>query len=256
MENKIPLPQKPKIIKKEENRSVFEIDGCYPGYGMTLGNALRRVLLSSLSGAAITAVKIKGVSHEFSNISNVLESVIEIILNLKKIRFRVFSFENLPFKIELKASGEKEVKGKDIKTTSEVELINKDLHIATLTNKKAKLEMEIEIGHGLGYSPVEERKKEKLEIGTIAIDAIFTPIKKVNYEVENMRVGEKTDFNRLRLDIETDGSISPEEAFNKAVEILVDNFQVFLTKEKTQEKKKKSNKRKKKKIKSTKTKKK
>ena len=225
--HKISLPQKPNIIKKEGNRAVFEINGCYPGYGMTLGNAFRRVLLPSLSGAAITSVKIKGVSHEFSTIPYVLEDVIQIILNLKQIRFKINSEEALPTKAELKVSAEKKVKAKDIKLGSELEIINKDIHIATLTDKKAKLEIELEIDSGLGYVPVEQRRKEKLEIGSIAIDAIFTPIKKVNYEVENMRVGDRTDFNRLRIDIETDGSITPEEAFYKAAGILVDHFKVF-----------------------------
>lgn len=233
--HKISLPQKPKIIKKDKNRCVFETDGCYPGYGVTIGNALRRVLLSSLSGAAVTTVKIKGVSHEFSAIPYVLEDVIQIILNLKQIRFKVNSQEALPIKIELKVSGEKQVKAKDIKLTSELEIINKDAHLATLTDKKAKLEMEIEVDTGLGYAPVEQRKKEKLEIGSIAVDAIFTPIKKVNYEVENMRVGERTDFNRLRVDIETDGTLTPEQAFTKATDILVEHFQVFSSSVKTTE---------------------
>jgi DNA-directed RNA polymerase subunit alpha len=227
MKAKIILPQKPKIVKKHENRAIFEIDGCYPGYGMTLGNAFRRALLSSLPGAAITSVKIKGASHEFSTIPYVLEDVIRIILSLKQIRFRVHSQEALPIRLQLKVIGEKEVKAKDIKTPAEIEIINKDAHIATLTNKKAKLEMEIEVDGGLGYVPVEQRKKEKLEIGAIAIDAVFTPIKKVNYEIENMRVGERTDFNRLRIDIETDGSLTPEEALTKAADILVEHFQQF-----------------------------
>lgn len=227
MENKVPLPKKAKVVKKEGNRAIFEIDGCYPGYGLTLGNAIRRVLSSSLSGAAVTAVKIKGASHEFSTIPYILEDVIQIILNLKQTRFKVRSQEALPIRLELKASGEKEVKAKDIKLTSEIEIINKDAHIATLTNRKAKLEMEIEVDAGVGYVPVETRKKEKLEIGAIAIDAIFSPIKKVNYEVENMRVGERTDFNRLRIDIETDGSITPEEALVKAGDILVEHFALF-----------------------------
>lgn len=227
MKYKILFPQKPKIIKKENNKAIFEIDGCYPGYGMTLGNTLRRVLLSSLPGAAVVSVKIKGASHEFSTIPYVLEDVIKIMLNLKQIRFRVNSLDALPLKIGLKVMGEKEIKAKDIETTSEIEIINKDVHIATLTDKKAKLEMEIEVDGGLGYIPVEQRKKEKLEIGTIAIDAIFTPITKINYEIENMRVGERTDFNRLRMEIETDGSITPEEAFKKAADILVEHFQIF-----------------------------
>lgn len=227
MEYKIPLPLKAKIIKKGDNHAIFEIDNCYPGYGITIGNAFRRVLLSSLEGAAITSVKIKGASHEFSTIPNVLEDVIQIILNLKQVRFKVLAKEVFPIKVELKASGQKEVKAKDIKLTSDVEIINKDIHIATLTSPKAKLEMEIEIGTGLGYMPVEQRKKEKLEIGSIALDAIFTPIKKVNYEVENMRVGERTDFNKVKIDIETDGSINPEQAFVKAADILLEHFGVF-----------------------------
>ncbi|MFZ5559767.1 MAG: DNA-directed RNA polymerase subunit alpha, partial [Patescibacteria group bacterium] len=153
MNHKIPLPQKPKIIKKGENRAVFEIDGCYPGYGLSLGNAFRRVLLSSLPGAAISAVKIKGVSHEFSTIPYVAEDVIHLILNLKQIRFRMHAPEALPLKVDLKVVGEKEVKAKDIKLSAELEIINKDTHIATLTDKKAKLEMEIEIQGGLGYVP-------------------------------------------------------------------------------------------------------
>ena len=228
MEHKISLPLKPKIIKKSENHAIFEIDNCYPGYGITIGNAFRRVLLSSLSGAAIIAVKIKGVSHEFSTIPNVLEDVVQIILNLKQVRLKLNVPELAsPIKVELKASGEKEVKAKDIKTTAEVEILNKNTHIATLTNPKAKLEMEIEIGTGLGYVPVEERKREKLEIGSIALDAVYTPVKKVNYEVENMRVGDRTNFNRVKIEIETDGSITPEDAFTRAADILVEHFAVF-----------------------------
>jgi len=237
MKAKIILPQKAKIVKKEGNRAIFEIDGCYPGYGMTLGNAFRRVLLSSLPGAAITAVKIKGASHEFSTIPNVLEDVIRIILNLKQIRFRVHSQEALPIRLQLKVVGEKQVKAKDIKTPAEIEIINKDAHIATLTSKKGKLEMEIEVDGGLGYVPVEQRKKQKLEIGAIAIDAVFSPVKKVSYEVENMRVGERTDFNRLRLIIETDGSLTPEEALTKTADILVDHFEQFAGPRETKEEK-------------------
>ncbi|RLF36175.1 MAG: DNA-directed RNA polymerase subunit alpha [Thermoplasmata archaeon] len=234
METNILLPNPPKVIKKGENRAIFEIENCYPGYGMTLGNALRRVLLSSLPGAAIVGVKIKGVNHEFSTIPHVLEDVIQIILNLKQIRFKLYTDE--PVKLTLKAKGEKEVKASDIKLTSDVEIVNKDAHIATLTDKKAELEMEIEVEKGLGYVPVEQRKKEKLSVGYIAVDAIFSPIKKVNYEIENMRVGDRTDFNRLKVDIETDGSITPEEAFQKAVNILVDCFKVLIEEERTEKK--------------------
>jgi len=227
----ITLPNKPKIIEQEKDRAVFEVGACYPGYGTTLGNAFRRVLLSSLTGAAITSVKIKGVQHEFSAISHVSEDVVQIILNLKQIRFKLHTDE--PVKVLLKVKGEKEVKAGDIKTTSNLEVVNKDAYIATLTDKKADLDMEIEVEPGLGYSPIEQRKKGKLEIGKIAIDAIFSPVKRVNYSIENMRVGERTDYDRLRINIETDGSITPKEAFLKAAQILVDHYKVFtLLKEK------------------------
>jgi len=219
----IPLPSKPKIIKKENNKVVLEIEGCYPGYGVTLGTTLRRVLLSSIEGVAITGVKIKGIPHEFSTIPNVLEDVIGIILKLKQIRFRLLN-DTPGVKGFLKVKGEKEVKAKDIKIPSDVEIVNKDAHIATLTDKKAELEMELDIEKGLGYSPVERRKKEKLEIGKIAIDAIFTPVVRVTYQVENMRVGDRTDFNRLKMEVETDGSIEPERAFREACDILAEHF--------------------------------
>jgi len=228
METNILLPKSPKIIKRGENRAVFEIENCYPGYGMTLGNAFRRVLLSSLPGAAVTAVKIKGAEHEFSTIPHVLEDVIQIILNLKQVRFKKYSEE--PITLTLKTKGEKKVKASEIKLTSDIEMVNKDAYIASLTDKKAELDIEIEVNSGLGYVPVEQRKKEKLPIGSIAVDAIFSPVKRVNYEVENMRVGNRTDFNRLKIDIKTDGSITPEEAFNKTAQILVDYFSLFVGK--------------------------
>ena len=220
----ISLPSKPKIIQQDNNRAVFEIEGCYPGGGITLGNALRRVLLSALPGAAVTGVKIKGIQHEFSTINFVAEDVIEIILNLKQLRFKLYS--ETPVKIFLKARGEKEVKAEDIKITSEIEIINKDSHIAALTDKKAELDMEIEVNPGIGYQSADVVKKGKLEIGQIAVDAIFTPIRKVNFEVENMRVGERTDYNRLIIEIETDGSITPTEALEKASQILVSHFKI------------------------------
>lgn len=218
----IPLPNPPKITKKEKNKAIFEIEGLYPGYGVTIGNSLRRVLLSSLEGAAVTQLKIKGVPHEFSTIPGVLEDVIQIMLNLKKMRFRMLTDE--PQKAILKAKGEKEIKGGDFKLPSQVELVNPDCHIATLTSKKAEIEMEIQIEKGVGYLARERRKKEKVAVGTILIDAIFTPVKRVAFRVENMRVGERTDFDRLFLEIETDGILSPEEAFSQAAAILVDHF--------------------------------
>jgi DNA-directed RNA polymerase subunit alpha len=218
----IPLPQKPKIIKKEKNKATFEIEALYPGYGVTIGNALRRVLLSSLEGAAVTQMKIKGVPHEFSTIPGVLEDVVTIMLNLKQLRFKMIGGE--PQRATLKVKGEKEVKGADFELPAQLELVNPDCHIATLTSKNARLEMEILVEKGVGYLPRERKRKEKLEIGVIPVDAIFTPVKRVAIKTENMRVGERTDFDRLFLEIETDGTISPEEAFLKACEILVNQF--------------------------------
>lgn len=223
----INLPDPPKIVKKEGDKAIFEIEALYPGYGVTLGNSLRRVLLSSLSGAAITQVKIKGVSHEFSTIPGVLEDVTMILLNLKQLRFKLFTDESQ--KVTLKIKGEKEAKAGDFELPSQVELINKNAHIATLTTRSVELEMEIQIEKGVGYIPREQRRlagssQAKLEIGVIPIDAIFTPIKRVSYKVENMRVGERTDYDRLFVEIETDGTISPESAFFQASEILVNHF--------------------------------
>jgi len=221
----IPLPSQPKIIKKEKNKAVFEIEALYPGYGVTIGNSLRRVLLSSLSGAAVTQMKIKGISHEFSTIPGVLEDVILIIQNLKQLRFKIFTDQAQ--KGILKTKGEKEIQGSDFELPAQVELVNKDCKVATLTDKRAELEMEIQIEKGTGYSPREARKKEKIEIGQIPVDAIFTPVRRVSFRVENMRVGERTDFDRLFLEIETDGTISPDEAFFQASDILVKHFSLF-----------------------------
>lgn len=221
----IPLPLKPKLIEKKGNSATFEVEALYPGYGVTIGNTLRRVLLSSLPGAAITSVKIKGVSHEFSTIPGVLEDVVIIMLNLKQLRFKIYSDE--PQKAQLKVKGEREVRGADFELPSQVELINKDAKIATITDKKTELEMELLIEKGLGYQPVEKRKKGKSEIGVIPIDAIFTPVKRVSFNIENMRVGERTDFDRLRIEIETDGTITPEKAIGQAAEILVKHFSLI-----------------------------
>jgi len=221
----IPLPKTPKIVEKKGNFARFIIEALYPGYGITIGNSLRRVLLSSLPGAAITQVKIKGVQHEFSTIPGVLEDVVDIMLNLKQLRFKLYS--DSPQTATLKVKGEKEVKGADFKLPSQVEIVNKDAHIATITDKKTTLEMEVIIEKGLGYEPVERRKKEKLEIGMIPLDAIFTPIRKINYHIENMRVGERTDFDRLFFEIETDGTLTPEEAISEASNILISHFSLF-----------------------------
>ncbi len=212
-----------KKVSETPTEGVFEIEGLFAGYGLTIGNALRRALLSSLPGAAVTQVKITGVKHEFSTIDGILEDVVEICLNLKKIRFKFFADE--PQILTLDAKGEKEVKAGDIKTNAQVEIVNPDLHIAALTSKKAELKMELTVEKGLGYISVESRKSEKLPVGVIAIDAIFAPVTKVNFIIENMRVGERTDFNRLAVTLETDGSISPSAALHKSANILKDHFE-------------------------------
>lgn len=221
----VSLPQKPKYTPINDQSGKFEILGCFPGYGMTLGNALRRVLLSSLKGAAVTSVKIKGVSHEFSTLEGVMEDAVQIILNLKKIRFKSTSDE--PVKVSLKFKGEGKVTAAEIKCPSDIEVVNPEQLIATITDKKVELEMELEVSNGLGYVPIEQQQRDEKEIEVIAIDAVYTPIRRVNYEVENMRVGKRTDYNKITLEIVTDGSITPEEAFSKAVALLVEQFSVL-----------------------------
>lgn len=218
----IAIPQKPQYTSLGEDHGKFEILGCYPGYGTTLGNAIRRVLLSSLEGAAIRSVKIAGVTHEFATIPGVMEDVVQILLHLKQIRFRLHSDE--PVKLTLKAKGEGVVTASAFKVPSSVEIVNGDQVIATISDKKTELDMEIEIDRGLGYVPVEAREREEREIGVIAVDSIYSPVKRVNYEVENMRVGKRTDYDKITLEVLTDGSITPEEAFSKGVAILIEQF--------------------------------
>lgn len=220
------LPSKIELIPGENDRkATLVVEPCWHGYGTTLGNAIRRVMLSSLPGAAVTAVKIKGATHEFSAIPGVQEDVLELILNLKQLRFRMFSDE--PVRLVLKAKGEKEVTAADIEADSNVEVANPDQHIATLTDKKADFEMEIFVGRGRGYVTVESRAKEKLELGMIAIDAIYSPVREVGYKVENTRVGQITNFDKLLMNIETDGTISPKEAVDQSLKILLDHFQLL-----------------------------
>jgi len=221
----IPLPSKPKISKQEGNTAFFEIEGLYPGYGVTIGNAMRRVLLSSLEGAAITQVKIKGAPHEFSALSGVLEDVIMVILNLKKLNFKNYSDETQI--ITLKVKGEKEVKAKDFKLTAQLKLANPEAHIATITKSTAELEIEAVVEKGMGYVPLEKREGGKSEVGVFPMDAIFTPVRKVNFAVENMRVGKRTDYDKVILEIETNGVITPEEAFKKSSDILVSHFSLL-----------------------------
>jgi DNA-directed RNA polymerase subunit alpha len=208
-----------KETTNEDNSSTFVIEPLYPGYGMTIGNSMRRVLLSSLSGAAVTAVKIDGVSHEFSTLKGIKEDVVEIILNLKQLKVQYN--EDEPTYISLNKKGKSSAKASDIKAPSSVEIINKDLVIATLDNDSAKLNMEIKVERGRGYIPVESRPSEKLPVGMIAVDALYAPIQKVRYSVENTRVGQMTNLDKLILDVKTDGSISPKDAIVQAAEIVV-----------------------------------
>lgn len=217
-EYKIIMPSKPKAVLEEGNKGVFEIDGLYPGYGHTLGNSLRRIILSSLPGASVVSIKIDGVSHEFQTMDGLKEDVIVLILNLKKIRFKMLTDE--PQMVNISVKGPKEVTANDIKTSGQVEVLNPDLYIATVTGK-ISLDIELRIEKGLGFIPKEMIQKEKVEIGTIAVDAIFTPIRRVAYEVENMRVGDKTNHNRLRMTIETDGTVSPREALSESIKIMI-----------------------------------
>ncbi len=224
MEN-IPLPKKVSFEELGNNKYKLVLEPLYPDYGVTLGNSLRRILLSSLPGAAVVSVKIKGVDHEFSTIPNVKEDVIEIILNLKQLRLKVHSTN--PVKLELKVKGEKVVTAADFKSNSDVEIVNKDLHIATLDNKNAELDMEVMVQTGRGYVRVEDRENEKLEIGMIAVDAIYTPVRMVTYDINKVRVGQMTNYDELTLIIETDGTITGKEAIDQAAVILMDHFALF-----------------------------
>ena len=218
MEYHVTLPSKPRIVSEESNQGIYEIDSLYPGYGHTLGNSLRRIILSSLPGASVTQVKIEGVPHEFATIEGMRETVMELLLNLKRVNFVLHGDE--PQTISLTASGTKEVTAKDFKLPSQVEISNPDQHIADLAGKAA-LSLDATIERGLGYIPREVLTKEKVDIGTIALDATFTPIRRVNYEVENMRVGDRTDFNRLRMLIETNGTLAPRTALEQSIELMI-----------------------------------
>ncbi len=224
-EYKIIIPSKPRVVLEEENKGVFEIDGLYPGYGHTLGNSLRRIILSSLPGASITSVKIDGVTHEFQTMEGIKEDVIVMILNLKKTRFKMITDE--PQTVTLSVKSPKTVTAGDIKTTGQVEVLNPEQHIAEVTGK-INLNIEMRVEKGLGFIPKEIFHKEKVDVGTIAVDAIFTPIRRVAYEVENMRVGDKTNFNRLRISIETNGTLSPREALTQSIEIMIKQLKAIV----------------------------
>lgn len=226
LEYNVVLPSKPKVISEDEKRGVYEIDGLYAGYGHTLGNSLRRIILSSLPGFAITSVKIDGVPHEFSTIVGVKEDVVTLLLNLKKVRFVATTDE--PQTISFSVKGQKTLTAGDIKVQGQVKVLNPEQHIAELTEKSASLSVELVVEKGLGYVPREVHQKGKVDIGTIAVDAIFTPIRRVNYEVENMRVGDRTDYNRLRITVETDGTLTPREALESSIDIMIKQLKAIV----------------------------
>ncbi len=220
--------EKPRIecieTPTDDSYGKYVIEPLERGYGTTLGNSLRRVLLSSLPGTAVTSIRISGIQHEFSTISGVKEDVTEIVLNIKRIIARLHSDE--PKTVYIEASGEGEVTAGDIKADGEVEILNPELHIATL-GPDASLSMELTLDHGRGYVPADKNKNPQQIIGTIPVDSIYTPVLKVNYAVENTRVGNQTDFDKLTLEVWTDRTISPRDAVSLGAKILVDHFTLF-----------------------------
>lgn len=225
-ETNIVLPSKPKVVEESATLGVFEIDGLYPGYGHTLGNSLRRIILSSIPGAAVTSVKIAGVNHEFSTIEGVKEDVINIILNLKKVRFSLVGDE--PQTISLKVKGTKDVTAGDFKLPGQVTLSNPEHHLFSITNKDTEIDMEVTIEKGIGFVAKEIIHKDRVEIGSIALDAAFSPVLIANYDVEQMRVGDQTNYNRLKITIKTDGTISPKEALEKSIEIMITQLKAII----------------------------
>jgi len=213
-------------IAHQENEGIITIEPLFPGYGMTIGNSLRRVLLSSLPGAAVTGVKIKGASHEFMALSNIKEDVLELILNFKQLRLKMFTEEEV--RLELKVKGKKVVTAADITKNSEVEIVNPDLVIAHITDESGSLDVELIVKSGRGYKVSEGNKRENREIGFIEIDSVFSPVINVSINVESARVGKMTNWDKLILNVKTDGTISSETAFNEAVKILVDQFSALI----------------------------
>lgn len=232
MENLL-LPSKVEFSESEQgNIGVVTVSPCYYGYGTTLGNALRRVLLSSLPGAAVESFKIKGVQHEFTTAEGIKEDVVEIMLNLKQLVVKLYSQE--PITLSLTKKGPGAVTAGDFDKNSDVEIINTDLVIANLTSNKT-FEMEITVGVGRGFRTVEEKDKQAVDLGTILVDSIYTPIKDVGYHVEYTRVGDITNYEKLTLTIETNGSISPKTALQQATDILMDHFHIVASGIKTEE---------------------
>lgn len=220
----IVVASKPQVISEEGNEGLYEISGLYPGYGSTLGNALRRMLLSSIPGVAITSVRIKGVPHEFSTIPGVKEDALEIVINMKNIKIGAH-IDNFPQTLILKKKGKGKVTAADFKAPSQIEIANKDFVIAEITEDKVSLEIEVDISAGIGFRPREEILDAP--VGSIVIDASFSPIKRSSYEVSNMRVGERTDFNSLKIFIETDGTITPRNALDTAIKTMITQLEAM-----------------------------
>lgn len=225
-ETNIVLPSKPKVVEESSTLGIYEIDGLYPGYGHTLGNSLRRIILSSLPGAAITSVKIAGVNHEFSTIEGVKEDVINIILNLKKVRFALIGDE--PQVVSLKVKGVKDVTAAEFKLPGQVTLSNPEHHLFSITDKDTEVDLEVTVEKGIGFIPKEIIHKDRVEIGSIALDAAFSPVLITNYDVEQMRVGDQTNYNRLKITIKTDGTVSPREALEKSIEIMITQLKAIV----------------------------
>ncbi len=224
MENLL-LPSKVEFVPGDTpNKGSLVVTPCFFGYGTTLGNTLRRVLLSSLPGAAVEAIKIKGVQHEFSSAEGLKEDVVDIILSLKQLAVRVFVDEPVTLHISKKGPGE--VTAADIEPNSSVEIMNPELVLATLTSNKA-FEMDLIVGRGRGFKPVEEKDKKHYDLGTIVIDSIYTPIRDVGYNVEYTRMGDVTNYEKLTLNIETNGTLSPSEAIKQSTAIIMDHFSII-----------------------------
>ncbi len=223
----IAIPSKPEMLHETEMEGTYEISGLYPGYGNTLGNALRRMLLSSIPGAAITTIRVQGAPHEFSTIDGVQPDVLTIIINMKNIRVRA-NTDVFPQTITLKKKGKGVITANDFEAPSQLEIMNKDLVIAEITDDRGELHIEADVHTGIGFRPREELG-EDASIGSIVVDAIFSPVKRSSYEVQNMRVGDRTDFNRLSIFIETDGTITPREALEKAIRTMISQFEAMLS---------------------------
>ena len=222
---KIPLPNKMEYKEVKKNQTQITIEPLFPGYGITIANPLRRVLLSSLTGAAITKIKIKGIKHEFSSLPYLKEDIVDFILNVKKIRIKMFQDE--PIVLTLKTKGEKELTAGDISKNAQAEVVNPELVLGHLTDKSAEIEIDFTVERGKGYVTVEEKPNEDLAVDEISIDSLFTPIVNVSFNIEAVRVGKITNYEKLVMKVETDGTVTPKEAFSNASKILIDHLSLL-----------------------------